>query len=1470
MNFDINELFKTKEYNDEKKKYFSNFSIVDVIYHKTNDSSIIKANNDCLLPYSLYSDLLSYLDSVGVKNAKLFIKANNQDLPLQEISLYLQDYLKENDSFKDCVPIISEEGFSLLYNNKDSYTNDLSFLDELKLYFYDLGYRKNINMIFKQIESHELEERMPLPKTYNQNEFNDKKVYDRSKYNRKKEYIEVKIDDLIDTLYTVKFRGVIFKTEEKEVKTGFLIKTLYVKDEDNAVIVKLIENKKFPRQMLDEYNEGVAAEFYGNYRLDSFLNDYVFEPDQIIKIDNFLSLHDDAKTKRVELHAHTKFSEMDGVSSPEEIVNAAYDMGHRGVAITDHLCLQGFHKAWSACKSIKKKNPDADFKVLYGCEMNVVAPKLSIVYNGNDSSLVDLEYVVFDLETTGLSTRYDHIIEFGAVIMKRGMEIKRVDILIKPPVALSTFTKNLTHITEDDLKNAKSFAEVKDEILDLIKGRVLVAHNASFDYGFLNAELNRLGLPALDNPVIDSLDLSKNLLKSRRAYRLGNVCRAYNVEYDEEVAHRADYDASVLASVFNLMLKDSMNNGVITLNDLQNNQAENSFTKNRVYHVNLLSKNKKGLKELYKLVSISNTETLAVFDKVSAKDNGQDKDQELISTPMMFKQIINQHRNDILVGSSCLNSELFEIASTRSKEELAKEISFYDYIEIQPIENYRPVYEYRDTCTKDRLIQYLKDIISEAKKQNKIIVATGDVHFVAKDEKILRDVYINAKGIGGIRHPLYIYDKTKRANQITPDQRFLNTNEMLNAFSWLENDDFVREIVIDNTNKILDLCDYIDPFVDGIKPPRINDAIKKAKECNIIEEPFINCDDVIDANEYLRRLVNYNLEQRYGKNPDKFITDRVNTELNAIIGNGYGVIYYACHLMVKRSNDDGYIVGSRGSVGSSFVATLADITEVNPLPPHYICPKCHHFSWINDAASGYDAKDIKCPNCSNIIKGDGQNIPFETFLGFKGDKVPDIDLNFSNEYQARSHLFTREVFGEKNVYRAGTISKVAEKTAFGYVKGYCEEKNILNMTRAQRQRLASGCEDVKRTTGQHAGGVVVLPDDMEIEDVTPIQHPANDTDATWLSTHFEYHDFSEELLKFDNLGHIDPTAMKMFTDLSGIDVRTIPMNDEKVLSLFYSTKALNIINPNYHEITGAAGLPEFGTLNTRSTVVQTKPSVFSELVQISGLSHGTDVWRGNAQELIRKGIKLKDVIGCRDDIMSRLMSYGLSSSEAFAIMEFVRKNKAGKKLPEDMEKAMSDHNVPEWYIESCRKIKYMFPKAHAVAYCIMAVRVAWFKVYYPELYYVSFFSLRCDAYEIETMIKDADLIYQRMQELLEKIQSRTEPVKPKDKGIFDCLEMCYEMVSRGYKMLNIDLYKSDATRFKVNPDNKHEIIPPFIVLDGLGGNVAESIVKARKERNFISKEDLMNRTQLSQTLCKKLDALGVLKGLDDTNQMTLF
>lgn len=1467
MRFDKNCLFDYLKYDENEKEIFKNFEIIDCTLNVENDAVYIVFKNDVILPYKNYMDLRSFLEYKEIENFHLSFKVQNDDLGLKDINHYIEYFqkLNNNDAFSNAVVILNNYGFVLSYIDENTCSSDEGYLYDLKLFFHDLGYRKNIEQEIRDEKENEIET-VYVPqesvKTEANNVFNRKKIIN-------KVYKEVKIEELVDNLNKVIITGNIFKFEERGKKER-LTTLLYVKDDTGALIVKL-QNRFFEEDIIAKVKKEATenfAHFWGDYQYDDFNKEYYFNLRKIEFIDNPNPIKDEAEEKRVELHAHTKYSEMDGVCSPTYLIETAFKMGHKAVAITDHLNIEAYHESFMTAKKLSKER---DFKILYGAELNMVYPNLNIVYNCKDGLLKEAEYIVFDLETTGLSIEYDSIIEFGAVLMYKGNIVERKDFFIKPPFSLSQNIKKLTNISESDLANARTFKEAKDEILAFIKDRVLVAHNASFDYGFLNQELKRIGEKPLNNIVIDTLDLSRSLFKGRRAYRLGNMAKLYNVKYDEDVAHRADYDADVLASVFNMMLKDIAKENVETFKELSEFQSEDAFIKNRAFHTTVLCKDKVGLKNLFKLISISHIDSLAVFGKANTKG----ENSEYMAEPRIFKEVLNEHREGLLIGSACLNGEVFETAQTKSKEELAKVISFYDYIEVQPLENYRFLYEDRQLFTIDRLKEYIKDIIDIALSQNKIVVATGDSHYIKKEEKIIRDVFVNAPAIGGLAHPLYVYNEEKRIKQIIPDQHFRTTNEMLEAFSWLDNEELIKDIVINNTNKIADMVDYLSPFSSELKPPKVVDAIKIAKGCGIIEEPFVFSDDVITADEYLEKLVWHNAKEMFGENMESFIKERIERELDAIISHGYGVIYYTCHLLVKRSNNDGYIVGSRGSVGSSFVATLSGITEVNPLVPYYLCPKCHHFELISDVASGYDARDKKCPECGTIMHGEGQNIPFETFMGFNGDKVPDIDLNFSGDYQPRAHLFTREIFGKDNVFRAGTISTVKEKTAFGYVNRYCEIKKIDNMTKAYKNYLAANCIGVKRTTGQHAGGIVVLPDDMEIEDVTPIQYPANDKESPWYSTHFEYHDYNDNLLKFDILGHVDPTTMALLEKVSGIDIKKIPLNDERAISLFYSPEALNIINPIYKEATGACGLPEFGTANTRNTLIETRPKKFSELVQISGLSHGTNVWADNAQTLIRSGIKLADVIGCRDDIMGNLISYGIDNLEAFNIMEAIRKGKVAHGQCsnwDEYEKDLLDHNVPKWYVESCKKIEYLFPKAHAVAYCIMAVRIAWFKVYYPLYYYISFLTLRCDAYEIKTMTADADIIYARLEELRALKNSRDPNHKAtvKDLAIFDTLELCFEMVCRGYRIGNIDLYRSDAKEFIVNPDNDHELIPPFVVIDGLGENVAISIINARKEGRFLSKEDLMKRTSLSKTLVSKLDELHVLDGMDDSNQISLF
>ena len=1270
--------------------------------------------------------------------------------------------------------------------------------------------------------------------------------------NKKEEYTEISLTDITDQMRDVQFAGKVFALENFTVRaTGKIIQSLSVYDGHDAVIVKRFEGPNCTKEELESVKEGIKIRFYGSVSYDTYTKDLVFNAEDIEPLSE-KGITDPAPEKRVEMHAHTNMSEMDGVCSAEEVVEYAWNLGHEGIVITDHADVQSFVKAYNKASSLKKKQPDRSFKVGLGCEVNLANDHLNIVYNLNDCRLDSLEYVVYDMETTGLSCKYDSIIEFGAVRMRDGAVVDTLQMFIRPPEPIPAYITAKTKITNDMVRSAKSFRDAAQQIVEWIGDAVLVAHNASFDYHFLNEELQRAGYPKLMNPVIDTLDLSRAILTDRRAYRLGNVARNYGISYDEEVAHRADYDAETLSSVFLRLLRDAQGKGAETLRDLQwKVQDEHAFRKVRRSHTTLLARDLQGLKDLYRLVSESNTRTLYLVSKGSSKEGA-----EVTAEPRVLRSSVDKVREHLLVGTSCQNNEVFELACNADDQRLEQAMSWYDYVEIQPLENFTTFLALQNVPSMDRLKTVIRRIIDTAIRLNKPIIADSDAHYCSPEEKIFRDVYIMSQGVGGVPHPLYIRDDLLRQNTPNPDQHIRTTDEMMDSFAWLNDADLVRKIVIDDPHRVFSRLEEIRPVPDGTFPPHIEGSDQKLREVC-----FRTAKEQYEFN---------------GEIPHQ-VTDRLNRELNAIIGAGYYVNYYISHLLVKKSNEDGYVVGSRGSVGSSFTATMSGITEVNPLQPHYLCPDCHYSEWIDDpeVRSGFDLPDKRCPHCGGIMKGNGHKIPFETFLGFNGDKVPDIDLNFSNEYQAKAHAFTKEVFGEDHVFRAGTIGTVAEKTAYGYVSGYCEKMGISNMRRVMRDYLAKGCQNVKRTTGQHPGGIIVIPSEYIAEDFTPVQYPANDPSSEWKTTHYDFHDIHDNVLKFDILGHVDPTAMRLLTNISSTDPLTIPMNDPEALSLFYSDDALRADPRVYKKETGALGLPEFGTRITRRVLEETRPHKFSDLVIISGLTHGTDVWADNAQKLIQQGHPLNEVIGCRDDIMTYLLNMGMKPIDAFTIMENVRKGNVAKKkwgAWEDYKKRMKEHDVPDWYIESCEKIQYMFPKAHAVAYVLMAVRIAWYKVHEPHNFYVQYLSLRCDAYEIETMTRGIESVRERMSDIYERMNNRfaANAATNKEKALYDTLEVCEEMYARGYSIANVDLYRSDATTFRVDEENDHVIIPPFTVIDGLGANVARSIVEARSRGPFLSKEDVLKRTQVSSALLKKLEKMGCIGEMQELNQMSLF
>ena len=1251
--------------------------------------------------------------------------------------------------------------------------------------------------------------------------------YNKPKFQSyKKDYYSLTIDEIDQNVKEIMIQGYVFKEDSKVVKTGKTIQSLYVTDYTNSIVVKRFENKggNSLEEMKKVKKGGVWVRVKGVVEYDNFSKDTVVNAREVEVIPSPKTRTDDAVKKRVELHTHSKMSSMDGIANVSDYISRAAYWGHSAVAITDHGNVQSFPEAQSASKKNK-------IKMIYGVEMYMIDPDFSVVYNEKDRSLKDLTYVSFDLETTGLSVIDDDIIEFGAVKYKNGQEIDRLQSFIKPNKQISKKISDLTHITYDHVKDAPSILEFLPKILEFFDDHVVVAHNATFDVGFLNEILARYGYNQLSNTYIDSMTLAWKLLPDLKGYRLGNLARHYKIPYDGDDAHRADYDADILGQVFNIMVYEMMQKGMESIHDMVILECESAYKKVRPKHMCVLAKNKTGLKNMFKLVSEANT---TYFEKTSR----------------IPRERLNHYREGLLFGSGCYNSEIFDLAMTRSLDELKEAMSFYDYIEILPTDICMYFVERGRIDTKDDLIKILRRIVDTAKELNKIIVATGDVHYLDQKDKIFRDVFTcNPKiGLGGALHPL-----TDRNNPHawTPDEYMRTTQEMLDSMTYLSEEE-KNEYVIENTNKIADMIDGDFTVVhDKLFTPHID-----------------------NADENLRQLCFNNAHKQYGDVLPEIVEKRLSKELDNIIKHGFGVIYYISHMLVKKSNEAGYLVGSRGSVGSSFVATMAEISEVNPLPPHYYCPHCRYSEFMEEGviANGYDLPDKKCPVCGHNLKGDGHNIPFETFLGFNADKVPDIDLNFSGDYQPTAHAYTKEIFGESHVYRAGTISTVAEKTAYGYAKGYAELMGKEHTMRvAELERIAKGCTGVKRTSGQHPGGIIVIPENMDVFDFNPYQYPADDLNAEWKTTHFDFHAIHDNVLKFDILGHVDPTVIRLLQDLTGVNPKDIPTNDPQVMSLFNNTDALGIDLSYLKCKTGALGLPEFGTKFVRGMLEQTHPTSFSDLVILSGLSHGTDVYLGNAETLISSGTcTLKEVIGCRDDIMVYLIEKGLPNKDAFDIMECVRKGKSPSVFPEKKyEELMKQHDVPTWYIESCKKIKYMFPKAHAAAYVLSAVRVAWWKLYYPREYYSVYFTTRCDAYDIELMIQGKEAVYNRYQQILND-KSNGVKISNKEEALITVFEIALEMFERGFYFNNISLEKSASRNFTLDPDDPKGILPPFTSIDGLGASVGDSVIEARENNYFLSKEDVIKRTKLTTNQIDFLNRLGVFDKMSDENQLSLF
>ncbi|MDY6015587.1 MAG: PolC-type DNA polymerase III [Bacilli bacterium] len=1506
----------TEAYNELEKSFKDFFNIEEIYLYIIVD----EIDNDKLL--NEYKNIIGLL-----KKEKSLLEIFEDSLAFEEEKYLIKAAHEfEKATIEKYIPRITE------YLEKRGFDIDIDVV-------LSLEERENI----KNTINNDLEIKIPTTKVIKQEEKAPTKTnftnFGKPKY-EKKEVNEdtikgrvikddaVSIKTIVGEEESVTIEGEVFGTEEFEPSSkAFKILTIKLTDYSDSIYCKIFSRDEEEFASLKKNCKvGAWLKIRGSTKLDKYAgNEIVLNIRDINKIPpkRTKKIVDDAPVKRVELHAHTMMSQMDGVTKLDlgkhtcELVSNAIEAGYRGVAITDHNGCQAFPISYQLIRAHNKKieNVKDHFKGLYGTELTLVDDTVYVVVRPNDLPLEGTTYVVFDTETTGFNAAGgDQMIEIGAVKLKDGEIIDRFDELINPGYHIPDHISELTCITDDMVKDSDTEEEVTKRFLSWVGDCPLVAHNAKFDISFISMAMKKYNLGEFNYTVLDTLELSHILDQAYARHSLSALVKRYNVPWEEDAHHRADYDAEGTAYVFAKMLQKLIAQNYDTIRDLERLIPKDEIHKfGRTYHFNAIAMNKTGLKNLFKIISLANT----VY---------------LYKTPRILRSKLEELREGLLIGSGCYESEVFIQSRSKEGEELTNVINFYDYVEVQPPEVYGHLIQTSDFKNEYEVQAHISKIVRATKDAGKIIVATGDVHHFYREDKIFREIIVNQKVPGGGRHPL-----AKRDITSIPSQHFRTTNEMLKDFEFLGKD-LAYEIVVTNTNKVLDMVDEIEviidtkgiPFSPRVKsddgasyldcprvvadlvyskaaswygnplPYNIEERIAKELYGDIVYKCFSDkvseedkdiskeefdkkvfgmVHDAIIAGfdnvkEILREYLKSKWTEEDGELNDDSLNKKVKKELGGIIGGGFDPIYLIAQRLVKHSNDDGYLVGSRGSVGSSFVATMMGITEVNPLPAHYRCLNCQTSIFNDDNgnplgseySSGFDLPDKKCPKCGSLMYKDGQDMPFATFLGFNADKVPDIDLNFSDLNQASAHEYTKVLFGVDNVYRAGTIGTVADKTAFGYVKGYCEDKNVMMRT-AEVERLAAGCTGVKRTTGQHPGGIVVVPDYMDVSDFTPFQFPADDPTSPWRTTHFDYHSIEEDLLKLDILGHSDPTQLRMIQDLTKTDILKVPMDDKDTMSIFTSTKALGVTNEQIMCPTGTLGIPEFGTPFTISMVSETKPTTFAELIKISGLSHGTDVWLGNAQELIKNNIvPFKEVIGCRDDIMVYLMYHGVAPIKAFKIMEFVRKGRASKD-PETWQthrKTMEEAGIEPWFIDSCQKIKYMFPKAHAAAYVISAFRIAWYKVHMPVYFYASWLTSKATDVDVETMIKGYDAIKSK----IEDIQLKGYEATNKEQGILESLKVCLEATARGIKFVPIELDKSNATVWNVKDETS--IYPPFASIDGLGDTVANNIVNERQKQKFLSIEDLQNRCKISATLIDKMKSMKILDGMDESSQLSLF
>lgn len=1221
---------------------------------------------------------------------------------------------------------------------------------------------------------------------------------------------KIKVEDINTNYERVCFDGEIFKVDSRELKSGKILLTLDVTDYTSTIACKLFLDKEKYEEVEKKLTKGAFITVQGRPQFDTYAKELgiMVNNINIAQAPEKETRMDNAQEKRVELHLHTQMSAMDGVSAASDIIAQAVKWGQKAIAITDHGVAQSFPDAIHYItgkfgKLVKKEKG-------YPTTQEIVdAAPIKVIYGVEGYLTQDVEpfeeipdtYCVFDLETTGFNPKLEKITEIAVCKVRNGEIIDEFSTFVNPEKSIPKNVQELTHITDDMVKDAPTIEEILPKFLEFTKDTILVAHNAKFDISFISHFAKELKLE-FKPKVMDTLVIARELYTSVENHKLGTLAEFLGITL--EGAHRAINDTRATAKVFLRMLEDAKKKGINELGYMYSEIEEDS-KKLPYYHIIILAKNYVGLKNLYRLISYSH---VTYFNK----------------RPRIPRSLLNRYKEGLIIGSACERGELYQsIFENQDEEKIENIAKYYDYLEIQPLGNNQFYIDQGKLKSQEDLININKKIVELGEKLNIPVVGTCDVHFLNPEDEIYRRIIMAGQGFSDADKQAPLYLRT--------------TEEMLKEFEYLSPEK-AYEIVVTNTNKVADLCDRISPISDEKCPPHID-----------------GCEDTI------KDIAMTRAHELYGENLPEIVSERLEKELDSIIKNGFSVMYIIAQKLVWKSNEDGYLVGSRGSVGSSFVANMTGITEVNSLKPHYRCPNCKYSEFLDyGVKNGFDLPDKDCPKCGHRLDKDGMDIPFETFLGFNGDKEPDIDLNFSGEYQAKAHRYTEVIFGKGTTFKAGTIGTIADKTAYGFVLKYLEERNK-TMLSPEINRIAQGCTGIKRTSGQHPGGIIVVPKGREIYEFCPVQHPADDPHSDIVTTHFDYHSIDKNLLKLDILGHDDPTVIRMLQDITGIDPKKIPLDDKETMSIFSSTKALKVTKEQINSEVGTFGIPEFGTKFVRGMLVDTKPTTFEELIRISGLSHGTDVWLNNAQTLIEEGTcTLSDAICTRDDIMIYLIDKGLPPNPSFKIMESVRK---GKGLSEEQEALMREHDVPDWYIDSCKKIKYMFPKAHAAAYVTMAFRIAWFKVHIPKAYYAAFFSIRADDFDSDFMLRGKDVVKSKMKE----IDNLGNSAGNKEKNMYPILEIVLEMYERNIEFLPVDIYKSDATKFLVEKDG---IRPPLSSLTGFGEVDANKLVEARKEEKFTSIEQMAGKARIGKVAVETLQKAGCLNGMPRSEQLDMF